>query len=379
MKVFYPLPDTKSINTTHQSSKEGNMLKTAASTKDAPKPTPPKFILQKGKFWEQYNKTPYANRNNLILSWVKAGLVPAPTLVKVTVQNPKDPSIKTTYEVMPQVFTIEGKPVVLSAEMAQIIGKHFKLDLPTREVLTQIYEKAKHITPGGKPGMKRLGLESEKLSQYSDEVAAALKRLNLKPEDIVAGQHKEIFRPLKGLEGKLHAAGWVAAPPPAPKDPSNKKAVEEYQKKLKEWEDKVRRFDPSVIIQSYRGATGHDTYHEEYPQANRYMGKVYVNVTGTEEALTVKELEEKAQKDPRYKKHLENITGGRSYGNYDKPSATSNKPVAKLNVKPTTKPAPTTTPSPEEKAIEDVITSFADTIHQRRIKVAQRVFALKTL
>ena len=354
-----------------------NITKTAATAKDN-KPTTTKFNLTKGKFWEQYNKLNPIDRSNLILAWVKAGLVPQPKLVRVTIDNPKNPKIKTSYDVMPQQFAIEGKPVVVSAHLAQAIGNHFKLELPTREVLTQVYQKAKHIIPGGKAGMERLGLESSKLSGYSQEVADAMKRLNLKPEDIVAGQHKEIFRPLKGGEAKLHAAGWVAPPPTMPKDTSNTAAMDAYRKKVKDWEDKVRKFDPSVIIQPFQGATGHFASHEEYPQAHRYMGKIYVNVTGTEEALTLKELENKAKTDPRYAAHLETITGGRSYSEY----TTTPKPTASTTKKTTSnKPASVAPaqPTPQDSQIQDIINVFGEEIMERRIKIAQRLRLIKNL
>lgn len=376
--MFCPLQGIEIKQDNYLICQKGNMsniTKTAASAK-ANKSATTKFNLTKGKFWEQYNKLNPADRANLILAWVRAGLVPQPKLVRVTVDNPKNPKIKTSYEVMPQQFAIEGKPVVVSAHLAQAIGNHFKLDLPTREVLTQIYQQAKHIIPGGKAGMERLGLESSKLSGYSQEVADAMKRLNLRPEDIVAGQHKEIFRPLKGGEAKLHAAGWVVPPPAMPKDTSNTVAMEAYRKKVKEWEDKVRKFDSSVIIQPFQGATGHFASHEEYPQAHRYMGKIFVNVTGTEESLTLKELETKAKSDPRYAAHLETITGGRSYSDYStKPKPTASTTPANKPAKPTAPPPPTQ----QDAQIQDIINVFADQVIERRIKVAERIKLIKNL
>lgn len=273
----------------------------------------PKFFVKNNNFWKQYNNLNYKDRSKLIWFWVQNNLITKPKLVRINIQNN---NIKFSYEIMPQVFSIENKSVVMSAELAQKIGNYFNLELITREVLAHVYNQAKYILPGGKSGKERLGSQSYKLSSYSQEMSDILSKLKIKPDDMVAGQYKEIFKPIKGSENKLHAAGWLIPTPFISKNINTIAALQLYRKNMQEWEIKARKFDSSVLIQSYHGSTEHLSSHEEYCQAIRYMGKIYINIIGFEESFTLKELENKSKKDIRYLPYLLSITGGKSYSQY---------------------------------------------------------------
>lgn len=331
----------------------------------------PKLTPAKGKFREQFASVGGQAREQLVLDYVQAGLVPKPKLVPVTIKDPSNPNISVTYEVMPQYFSIEGIPVQVTPTTAERVAKYFGLSLPTKEITKQIYSQAKHIIPG-KPAMDKLGPGSSKLLSYTDEIMSARKGKNISDTDIVVGEYKELELPSQDA-GKLHASGLVL--PGRPIDPKSFKGV----------------------AQDFTGSTAHNTSYVDYTHAFRPVGNfTFTDPSGNKVTMTFDQLMSKSNSDPAYKQIVNLLTGGKNYatsygqGKIDKATTkpsegkmplkqqTSSEPIA--SKKPSSTTSKHSLSNKEEEAIQEInkfLSQFASEVLERKINIIKRADSIK--
>ena len=339
----------------------------------------PKLVPAKGKFREQFASVGGNAREQLVLDYVQAGLVPKPKLVPLTIKDPSNPNLSVTYEVMPQYFSIEGIPVQVTPTTAEKVARYFGLSLPTKEITKQVYNQATHIIPGA-PAKGQLGDESSKFLNYTDEVMKGRQGKSISDTDIVAGEYKELELPSQNA-GKLHASGWVV--PGRAEDARSFKGV----------------------IQDFKGSTAHNLAYVDYSHAFRPVGNfTFKDPSGNNVTMSFDQLMNKANSDPAYRQIANLITGGKNYSSSyvkdkddkkqedkvpgSKPPGTkppvsdSSSPGLVASNKPSSS---STTSSPplakkEEEAVEQInkfLSQFASEVLDRKINIIKRSQSIK--
>jgi len=258
-----------------------------------------------GSFRKNFESKTGPAREDYVYQYVTKGLVPKPKLVPITVQDPKNPSISMTYEVMPDYFSIEGMPVQITPITAEKIGSYFGLNMPTKEMTKHVYDKAKNKI-SGKPGVNRLGADSSKLTQYNDEILKARKENKaFDPNAITVGEYKELE--LKHAGDNLHASGMLDS--------------------------------AGNVIQDFKGSTAHDPNYVDYSHAARFAGNFSIkDERGNPVTVTFDEL----ISNPKYKQYAQLITGGKSYSGYKPKQDQKSQQLAQ------NKPVPTATQDNEQ-------------------------------
>lgn len=253
--------------------------------------TASKIIPTAGNFARDFLSLQGQDREDFVYDYVASGLMQNFDLVSINMNDPTNPKTSLVVETFPQYFTIEGFPVQvnpITAEkitrlLSQKIGKRFSL--PTQEITKAIWSNSKIIP--GMPRMDRLGTESNKLLEYSKDVLDARKNKKINPNDLIAGEYKELELPHDGKN--LHASGLSD--------------------------------NSGNMIQSFKGSTMHDTRYVDYSHAFRP-----VTITlPTGENLSPLELIEKAKADNKYQLYANIISSNKPYKSYiDKPEDSNN-------------------------------------------------------
>lgn len=147
------------------------------------------------------------------------------TMKPITVSRPD--GTKITYEVMTDYITVDGMRVPMSGQTAQKVADHFGLNLPTPQIVDEIYKNAdvrvdaqplsgsgvsvegKNYS-GSQVVQKGVGY-AQFASAYSDKVDQQLSERGAKEGQIVAGFAKDIVPPAKpgslGLYGLYDSKG----------------------------------------------------------------------------------------------------------------------------------------------------------------------------
>jgi hypothetical protein len=182
-------------------------------------------------FREQYLRygQPSAQREEFVLSTILN--LPKNQVVKnmkpVTVSKPD--GTKITYEVMTDYITVDGMRVPMSGITAQKIADHFGLNLPTPQMVDEIYRNADVQVVAQPLSGSGTTVDGQRYSgndvvqkgvgyapfavAYNDKINQQLAEQNAQPggDQIVAGFAKDIVPPVKpgslGLYGLYNAQG----------------------------------------------------------------------------------------------------------------------------------------------------------------------------
>lgn len=146
---------------------------------------------------------------------------PPKNMVPVTKSFPDGTSI--TYQVMPDVLSIDGLRVAMTAQTAQRIANAFGLNLPTSTQSKQIWEAAKvkaRAAPLSGSGYTHDGKHfsaqdvvstqigaSSANNEYSKKTDEELRKHNITPDTLVAGHGKDIIQPLSNSD-TMSIGGW---------------------------------------------------------------------------------------------------------------------------------------------------------------------------
>ena len=178
-------------------------------------------------FWEQLNttyKSPGPARENFILQAIKS-LYSKEAMQKMMVplEVPLEGNKKLQFKVMPNVLSIEGRPVPLAYDTSRRLAAHYGIDLPAADMVRLIHQKADKKIPA-KPlsgtgvtvdGKKYTGKEvvdkgvtyDPFIQNYADKYQQELAAKNVQPNEITSGFFKEYTKPVKGFEDRVHFVG----------------------------------------------------------------------------------------------------------------------------------------------------------------------------
>lgn len=284
---------------------------------------------QRGKFKEHFALVSGGAREKLVLDYVYAGLADTPKLVPIKKQTPSGLTVEVM--VMPQFFSIEGIPIQVTPVTAEKILKYFNLTLPTKEITKSVYENARIIP--GKPDMGLLNPTSDNLLEYVKRLKQ--NRPDIKENELIAGEFKELERPHEGKENRTFAYGLMTN---------------------------------NQVAQDFQGSTMHDSNYVDYSHAVRGVGGIKLNHPQTNKEVFFNSLDElkiKSQSDPHLNEAYQALTGGKSYTSYhnsgtgglgnNKNQLPTNNQVAKVtNINENKVP----------KELEEVINKSSDDINE---------------